>query len=74
MTTAEFEQRLTTLEQAFQRLQAQVEDSVSPTRRWWVEGAGRFADDPIFERIVQLGRKYRESQRPKRGKARRAHP
>lgn len=32
--------------------------------RWWVEGAGRFKDDPVFDEIVRLGREYRESLRP----------
>ena len=35
---------------------------------------GRFANDPVFEEIVRLGRKYRESLRPRSKKAKRAHP
>ncbi|HWE35978.1 MAG TPA: hypothetical protein VG406_05340 [Isosphaeraceae bacterium] len=31
--------------------------------RWWIEGAGRFADDPAFEEMVRLGGEYRESLR-----------
>ena len=73
MTMAQLEQRLLTLEQTVQRLQAQI-DRAASGRRWWVEAAGRFADDPIFEEIVRLGHQYRESLRPKTRKGKRAHP
>lgn len=73
MTLAQLERRLQTLEQTVQRLQAQVERTV-PTRRWWVDSAGRFADDPVFEEIVRLGHEYRRSLRPAGRKAKRAHP
>jgi hypothetical protein len=33
-----------------------------------VQDAGRFANDPIFDEMVRLGREYRESLRPGRGK------
>ncbi len=33
--------------------------------RWWVDRAGRFADDAEFRKIVKLGRAYRKSLRPK---------
>ena len=33
---------------------------------WWDKIAGSFANDPMFEEAMRLGRKWRESQRPKR--------
>ena len=73
MTAMELEQRLKTLEQVVQRLQMRIEGRSASTSRWWVEGAGRFADDPVFDEIVQLGGKYRQSLRPKIRKVKRAH-
>jgi hypothetical protein len=32
---------------------------------WWRAIAGTFADDPAFDEAMRLGRKYRESLRPK---------
>jgi hypothetical protein len=68
MTLAEMEQRLLALEQAVARLQARQGRTDGLTRRWWVEDAGRFADDPIFDEIVRLGQAYRRSLRPRRTK------
>lgn len=74
MTVAELEQRVQVLEQTVQRLQQRVEGGPSSAGQWWVESAGRFADGPVFEEIVRLGRMYRDSLRPKRRKVQRAHP
>jgi len=71
MSMTEFARRLTALEKAVDELRAQLARNASPKRRWWVEGAGRFANDPVFDEIVKLGRKYRESLRPKSRKTRR---
>ena len=59
------EDRLRALEQAVERLQSQVR-AADPMRRWWTEDAGRFKGDPIFDKMVRLGKKYRESLRPPR--------
>jgi plasmid maintenance system antidote protein VapI len=47
-----------------------VAKGVSP--QWWVETAGRFANDPVFDEIVKQGRLAREAERTKkrRGKSR----
>ena len=51
-------------EESLAELRARVEQNGEPQRPWWREGAGRFANDPVFDEIVQLGREYRESQHP----------
>jgi hypothetical protein len=68
MTIAEITERLRALEQAVEELKSQVKRSAGMDRRWWIEDAGRFADDPVFNEIVRLGREYRESLRPGRRK------
>jgi hypothetical protein len=62
MTLAELARRVKSLEKTVAELKA----AKSPGRRWWVDDAGRFANDPVFEEIVQLGKAYRDSLRPKR--------
>jgi hypothetical protein len=74
MTVSQLAQRLTVLEKAFEQLKAQVDRSCSPARRWWLEDAGRFADDPVFDEIVRLGQEYRKSLRPGRGNGKRDRP
>ena len=32
---------------------------------WWVEQAGKFANDPVYDEIVRRGKAYRQSQRPR---------
>jgi hypothetical protein len=61
MTLVEVERRLNALEQAV----AELKKRDGFDRRWWVNDAGRFANDPIFEEIVRRGKAYRESQRPR---------
>jgi len=57
-----------------QRLEG-LSRSVQSPRQWWIAGAGRFANDPVFDEIVRLGQQYRRSQRRPRPKstAKRAH-
>ena len=50
------------LERELAELRAKVEQ---PNGRWWVDHAGRFADDPEFLKILKHGRAYRKSLRPK---------
>jgi hypothetical protein len=68
MNLAEIEERLKALE----RMVAELQDQNGRNRRWWVDDAGRFPDDPIFEEIVALGRTYRRSLRPRRSSRSRA--
>jgi hypothetical protein len=70
MTTAELAKRLATLEKTVADLKAKLEKA-DPALPWWEAHAGRFANDPIFDEMVRLGREYRESLRPGRRKAKR---
>ncbi len=67
MTVKELAERVKTLEEAVAELRNQLRRS-PPTGRWWRDSAGWFANDPVFDEIVRLGREYRESLRPGRGK------
>jgi hypothetical protein len=66
------EQRLTALERAVEQIQAQLAHEPAQQRHWWQDDAGRFADDPVFDEFVRLGREYRESLRPHGGKKKHA--
>jgi hypothetical protein len=70
VTTAEIVKRLATLEKTVEDLAAKINRD-STTLPWWEAQAGRFANDPIFEEAVRLGREYRESLRPRRRKVKR---
>jgi len=63
MTLAELASRVEALEKTVEALKS---SAVHPpiSGRWWVEYAGRFESDPLFEEAVRLGREYRESQKP----------
>ncbi len=74
MTIAQLADRLDALEKVVRRLDAKISRPADPNRPWWLEDAGRFKDDPVFEEIVRLGREYRESLRPRGGKLKRANP
>ena len=67
MTLAELEQRLGALEQTVDSLKSRIAGSAS-SGRWWVDHAGRFKDDPLFDAIVRLGQTDRRSLRPKKAK------
>jgi hypothetical protein len=78
MKTADIEKRLTNLEREVAHLRSQNERPRSKAR-WWEKIAGSFANDPLFEEAMRLGRKWRESQRPnirrvKRRNGKNGHP
>jgi hypothetical protein len=64
------ESRLAALEAEVARLKAKVEASPAGAVPWWHKIAGSFANDPIYEEAMRLGRKWRESTRPKTRKRR----
>jgi hypothetical protein len=64
MTMVEMEKRLKALEETVEQLRTQVSKVSGKTGLWWREGAGRFANDPVFDEIVRLGKQYRDSLHP----------
>lgn len=64
MSSSQVSRRLATLEREVARIKASLVLSLPAKRRWWIEDAGRFADDQVFEEIVRLGKAYRRSKRP----------
>jgi len=62
------EKRMAALEQRVASLQKRQE--LNATGRAWLDDLyGKFAGDPVFERAMKLGRKYRQSLRPRSRKA-----
>lgn len=61
-------QRVEALEETVARLQQQQE-SGSSGRAWLDDLYGKFAGDPVFAKAMKLGRKYRQSLRPRIPKA-----
>jgi hypothetical protein len=62
MPETEIEARLIALETEVARLKAQQQTSTETP--WWEEILGSFANDPVYDEAMQLGRQYRESLRP----------
>ena len=65
MSAQTLEQRLVALEAEVAKIKATVETQQEPKKPWWEKIAGTFKDDPHYEEAMRLGRKYRESLRPK---------
>ena len=67
MSALDLEQRVTTLEQQIKALNAQLAKPAIPANpnAWLDKIYGSFANDPAFDEAMALGRKWRESQRPK---------
>jgi hypothetical protein len=63
MTVAQIEDRLQKVERAVDDLTRIIE--ARPVKGWHRTQAGRFANDPVFDEIVRLGRQYRRSLRPR---------
>lgn len=68
MAVRELEARVTALEDEMAQLRQQLNTVIKPAKPWWEEIYGTFADDPIYEEAMRLGREYRESLRPKPAK------
>jgi hypothetical protein len=68
MASGSIEERVAALEAELLRLKQMVEPSKPVS---WVDlWAGAFLNDPLFEKAMEYGRKYRESLRPKPRKKR----
>jgi hypothetical protein len=61
-------QRVEALEERVARLQEQQAES-NNSRAWLDDLYGKFAGDPVFAQAMKLGRKYRQSLRPRDRKA-----
>lgn len=70
MVAKEIEIRLSALEAEVAELRKKVEKTENKDVPWWVKISGAFADDPIYNEAMRLGREYREPQRPKTKKRR----
>lgn len=68
MSAENIEQRVAALEAEVARLKEQA--GKSPNEPWWKNMVGAFLNDPYFEKAMKIGRKYRESTRPKGKKKR----
>jgi hypothetical protein len=60
--------RVAALETQLAQLQTQLAQPAPPQKDWLDEWYGAFADDPLYDEAMRLGREYRESLRPKLAK------
>jgi len=63
MSNTEVEKRISVLENELALLKQEIEKIKKPKEAWWKEIAGTFADDPIYDEAMRLGREYRLAQR-----------
>ncbi len=64
MSAENLEKRVAELEAEVARLRESKVDK-EPQEPWWKKMVGAFLNDPYFEEAMELGRRYRESTRPK---------
>lgn len=63
MTNTELENRISILETEMASIKSKIERNEETKIPWWEEIAGTFADDPIYDEAMRLGREYRLAQR-----------
>ncbi|MEL6469137.1 MAG: hypothetical protein AAFQ74_05375 [Cyanobacteria bacterium J06623_4] len=60
------EARVALLEAEVARIKDKLDNQAMPESSsipWWEKIAGTFADDPVYDEAMQLGKEYRDSQR-----------
>jgi hypothetical protein len=68
MASSNLEQRVKALEQEVAQLKSRLGDQAKPEEPWWKKVTGAFRGDPAFLEAMELGRKWRESGKPKQRK------
>ena len=63
MAQTKLEKRMAQLEKEVATLRKKL-DALTGSKPWWERIAGTFQNDPIYERAMELGSKYRRAQRP----------
>ena len=63
MSNTEIETRISVLEKELSLLKNKFEKIEKKEEPWWKQIAGTFADDPIYDEAMRLGREYRLAQR-----------
>jgi hypothetical protein len=61
MSETKIEKRLAALELEVADLKKKISPVNETNRPWWEINAGEFANDPMFEEAMELGRQYRKS-------------
>ena len=64
MTLKELETRVEELAKELKELRNQIQNGDKEKTPWWIRRGRTFANDPVYDEIVRLGREYRESLRP----------
>jgi hypothetical protein len=70
MSPTTLEKRVATLEKELTKLKNRVE-TVEPGKPWWERIAGTFKNDPVYEKAMKLGKKYRQSLEPRKSSGKR---
>jgi hypothetical protein len=68
MGTVTLADRVAALEAEVARLRAALEQRAPSSIPWTKQIAGTFENDPLYDEAMRLGRKYRDSTRPKPAK------
>jgi hypothetical protein len=63
MAAETLEERLTTVEHELAKVKRQLASrKPEPSGPWWEQQVGTFADDPLYDEAMRLGRAWRETQ------------
>jgi hypothetical protein len=71
MAAESLEKRVEALEEEMTALKQTIKEARDNGRPWWERIAGSFAGDEMYLEAMALGRKHRESTRPKSSASRR---